>query len=399
MMSFDVAVVGLGMIGSAALRALAEGGPPLRVAGVGPAEPADRAAHPGPFASHHDHARITRVTDPDPIWAALARRSIDAYPTIAARSGVAFHHPAGHLRLGRGPGDPALDAAEAHGRALGAPLERLTPAALAARFPDLRLPAGADGLLEGGGAGWINPRALVAAQLAVAAAQGAAVVRDEVTAIRRAAGGFALATRGGRELRAARVLLSADSSTGALLAPLLGRAPRLEHQGHTTVLAELRPEQAAALAGMPSLIWPLAGHPVLPSVYTTPPARYPDGRWRLKIGGPLHAPLLLEGPAAVTSWFQGPGNPAEIEALQGVLRAIVPALDAAGWSAQPCMNSYTAHGRPYVDSLDDGLFICTGGCGAAAKSSDAIGRLGAGLARHGAWDDPLPAEAFRVVYG
>ena len=46
-------------------RALSEAGGELRVAGVGPAEPDNWAAHQGAFASHYDHARITRVTDPD----------------------------------------------------------------------------------------------------------------------------------------------------------------------------------------------------------------------------------------------------------------------------------------------------------------------------------------------
>jgi sarcosine oxidase len=398
MTAYDVAVVGIGMIGSAALRALAEAEPRLRVVGVGPAEPADWASYPGPFASHYDHARITRVTDPDRIWAELARRSIAAYPEIAARGGVTFHFPAGHLRLGRGVHDPALAAAEVIGHELGAPVERLDAAGLAARFPALRFPEGAAGLHEGGGSGWISPRNLVAAQLAAAGAAGAALVRDTVTAIRRHGGGFALETRGGERVAAGRVVVSADGNAPALLAGVSGRTLRLERQAHTTVLAELAEGQATALAGLPSTIWPLAGHPVLPSVYTTPAARYPDGRWYLKIGAPLHEPHLLESDDAVRTWFQSPGNPVEIAALQGVLLDLFPGLEVAGWRSKPCMNTYTAHGYPYVDRVEPGLFVCTGGCGAAAKSSDAIGRLGAMLARGDTWDDRLPAESFRAVY-
>lgn len=398
MASFDLAVIGLGLIGSAALRALGED-TSLRVVGVGPAEPADWASYNGPFASHYDHARITRVTDPDRVWAELARRSLDAYATIKARGGVAFHHPSGHLRIGRGVADRSLAAAEAFGRELGAPVQRLDAAALAVRFPELRLPADAAGLIEGGGAGWINPRALVAAQLAAATAQGAQIMRGAVTELWRAGAGYQLSTADGATLHAERVLVSAHGYSAELLRPLLGHALALENQGHTTVYAELSPEQAANLAALPSLILPLDDDPVLPSVYTTPPARYPDGRWRLKIGGPLHTPLVLDGPAAVRSWFQGQGNPAEIAALQGALLRLFPELRPLGWSSKPCMNSYTAHGYPYVDQVAEGLFVCTGGCGAAAKSSDAIGRLGAALARTGAWHDPLPRELFRASFG
>jgi len=398
MRSCDIAVIGLGMIGAAALRALSEGAPALSVVGLGPAEPVDWARSAGPFASHYDHARITRITDPDRIWATLARRSIDAYPAIAVRGGRPFHHPSGHLRLGRGADDPLLATAETLGRALDAPVEPCGETTLQVRFPYLRFPEGAVGLHASGGAGWINPRALVAAQQAAAEAQGATLVRDAVTGIRRDGDGVAIATRAGATVHAARILLSADDACGALLAPLLGAALTLEQQAHTTVLAELRPEQAAALAAMPSLIWPLTDHPVLPSVYTTPPAPYPGGRWYLKIGGPLHTPLLLESPDAVRAWFQSSGNPVEIAALQAVLCALVPGLSVLSWVSKPCMNSYTAHGRPYIDQLARGVFLCTGGCGAAAKSSDAIGRLGARLARHGGWDDPLPTEAFCAMF-
>lgn len=395
--SFDLAVIGLGMIGSAALRALSALVPLGRVVGIGPAEPINWAAHSGAFASHYDHARITRVSDPDHIWATLARRSIEAYGTIEARSNISFHHPVGHLRLGQDDDDPQLAAAIAFAAQLDAPVERLDRAALLEQLPGFRVPNGAVGLHEGGGAGWINPRALVAAQLAVAEAGGAQLVRDEVVALRRAGNGFSLVTRGGTAISAMRVLVSAHGYSGPLLRTLLGRELAIENQAHTTVYAELRPEQAAPLATMPSLIWPLHNHPVLPSVYTTSPARYPDGRWYLKIGGPLHAPLVLESPAAIRAWFHSSGNPAEIAALRGVLQMHFPALDIVGWSSKPCMNSYTAHGYPYIDRLDDGLFVCTGGCGGAAKSSDAIGRLGAHLAHQNAWTDALPPETFRAV--
>ncbi|HQF96541.1 MAG TPA: hypothetical protein PLS46_20405, partial [Microthrixaceae bacterium] len=58
---YDVAVVGLGLIGSGALRALTDAG--RRCVGVGPGEPADWSNHPGVFASHYDSGRITRHLD------------------------------------------------------------------------------------------------------------------------------------------------------------------------------------------------------------------------------------------------------------------------------------------------------------------------------------------------
>ena len=89
----DVAVVGLGLIGSGALRALADAG--QRCVGVGPAEPADWSNHPGVFASHYDSGRITRHLDRVREWGVLAARSIAGYADLEARSGIAFHRPVG----------------------------------------------------------------------------------------------------------------------------------------------------------------------------------------------------------------------------------------------------------------------------------------------------------------
>jgi sarcosine oxidase len=58
----------------------------------------------------------------------------------------------------------------------------------------------------------------------------------------------------------------------------------------------------------------------------------------------------------------------------------------------------TAHGYPYVDTSEDGkIVVATGGNGAAAKSSDAIGRLAALLAMN-EWDNAFAREDFRVVW-
>jgi sarcosine oxidase len=389
-----IAVIGLGMIGAAALRRLSAPDHGLAVMGIGPAEPDDWATAAGPFASHYDHARITRITDPDPIWAALAQRAIAAYAPLEAQSGITFHHSTGHLRLG--PPDAALAAAEQHGRELGAPVERLSAAQLAERFPAVRFPPGVEGVLEGGGAGWINPRALVAAQLRVAQAQGATIVRAVATGIARSGAGFVITTGAGQQLQVDRVLVSADAATAELVGPLGGGAPALVTEAHTTVYAEIDAADAAQFADLPTLILPLPGNPVLKSIYTTPAVPYPDGRSYFKIGGPLIEPHYLATREAWLPWFRSAGHPPEIAALQAALRELLPDLPIRSWASKPCANTYTRHDRPYVDQIIPGLVVCTGGCGAAAKSSDAIGRLGADLLLHGAWRDELPAEVFAV---
>ena len=85
------------MFGAAAARHLAEAG--HRVVLVAPMEPLVPESHDGVFASHYDEARITRVLDPDPLWAQLAHASINRYADLEASTGIRFHHGTGFLTL------------------------------------------------------------------------------------------------------------------------------------------------------------------------------------------------------------------------------------------------------------------------------------------------------------
>ena len=139
-----IIVVGRGLIGSAACRhltALTDG-----VVVLGPDEPTDRAAHTGVFASHYDEGRITRVVDRDPAWAVTAKRSIDRYAEIEARSGIPFFTNAGYLGIGPA-GSDYLDRSEAVARMFGAETTRLDATGIRARFPFLSVPDGAGGLV------------------------------------------------------------------------------------------------------------------------------------------------------------------------------------------------------------------------------------------------------------
>ena len=80
MTRYDVIVVGRGIIGAPAARHLAEGG--VSVALVGPDEPLDRTTSDGPFCSHPDEGRITRIAGRNGPWVELAARSIERYADI-----------------------------------------------------------------------------------------------------------------------------------------------------------------------------------------------------------------------------------------------------------------------------------------------------------------------------
>ena len=75
---FDIAVVGRGLMGTAAARYLAQMG--HRVALIGPSEPQNRATHDGPFGSHHDAGRITRGLAEKADWAPQKALPVKATP-------------------------------------------------------------------------------------------------------------------------------------------------------------------------------------------------------------------------------------------------------------------------------------------------------------------------------
>lgn len=393
---YDVAVIGNGLIGAAASRYLSVAG--LQVAAIGPGEPLQWKSHQGVFASHYDQGRITRIIDPDPIWGILGKRSLAAYASLEEESGIPFHGAAGCLRVSPDPSaaNDTLHQAERVGQEANAiyTVEH-TDEGLNEIFPFLHFPAGATALWERGGAGYVNPRQLVEAQLRVAVQRGATLIRETVTAISRKAQAVVMTTDQGQEIAAKSLLISA----GAYSSWLLPQPLVYQRKAVTVLLVELSPTEAERLRALPSIIYRLQGDPILASIYSLPPIRYPDGKIYLKIGGTLHTPNLLTTAAAIGEWFHGDGNVVEADALREVLFALLPNLQARSVQSRPCVVTYTAHGYPYIGQAAEGIYVATGGCGAAAKSSNEIGRMGALLVEHqGAWHSDLPAAHFQICY-
>ncbi|MDG4647147.1 FAD-dependent oxidoreductase [Roseibacterium sp. SDUM158017] len=367
---FDLAVIGRGLMGTACARHLAEAG--RSVALIGPDEPEDAAAFEGPFASHHDAGRITRILAADADWSRLSARSVARYRDIEARSGIAFYHPVGGMMAapseghGKAFGDAFLAVADAEGIAH----DRLSDAALAARFTMLRFAPGTRAAWDPAG-GWIDPRAMRRAEEALAVQAGATVLRE--TAVRRRGGEVALGS--GQIVVAGHVVVATGGYAG--MDALLPRPPRLQVFGRTVAFAEVGRDQAAAFADMPALIFFPEGHGH--DLYVLPPILYPDGRWLVKIGGESTSPSLGSA-AEMAAWFRGGGS---VEAGRGLLRELarlMPDLPMERTSVGACAVTFTATGKPCIARLDETVTVLTGGNGAGAKCADELGRLGAMVA-------------------
>ncbi|MBB4185502.1 NAD(P)/FAD-dependent oxidoreductase [Sinorhizobium terangae] len=391
--SLDFVVVGKGMMGAAAARHLAAAG--ASVALIGPDEPEDWASHGGVFASHYDNARITRTIDEDPVWARLARRSIDRYPAIAGESGIDFYAEVGCLIAAPAPGGE-FDYLDKVGHArdrLGVEAPLISGDDLVQRFPWFRFPQGYGGIHEASGAGHINPRALVRAQTLLAERSGARVIRSEVISVDERSDHVAVATADFQTVRARRVLVAAGGFS--LSNALLPRPIDLVVKARTVLFAEVGAEDLADFEGMPSLIG--AAPEQARSYYLLPPVAYADGKYYIKIGGDPTDRMLASEPA-VRGWFRAGGNKAAADHMHGLLAEVMPGFRPVSTHFAPCVTSFTRHGYPYIGFASDRLAVVTGGNGQAAKSSDEIGRLGAVLVLNGHLDAPEYETDFAVSY-
>ena len=377
--SYEVAVIGRGLIGSAAARHLAEAG--HKVVVIGPDEPPDRRTSQGPFCSHPDEGRITRIAGRTRVWSELAARSIARYADIASRSGIEFHSTCGLVSSSPRISEWLENSELAGGKA------RAVDTDWVVAETGISLTNGHPVLYEGAPAGYINPRRLVNAQTNLVEQAHGLVIRESASTLTEGLDGYQIDGDCG-SLTAERVLVT----TGAFGSELLNRPLDLRRMPRTTVTAEMSID-----GDLPSLICVDPPDNRLEEIYWVPPVRYPDGRIALKIGGNLRGsePVTQE---ALTQWFQSDGDPIEVEALKNSLLGLLPGVEIISWAQKPCVVTNTSTDHPYIGWVESGVAVALGGCGAAAKSSDELGRLAAELFNSENWDDSLPSSAFEPIF-
>jgi sarcosine oxidase len=362
--AIKLAVIGRGMIGSAAARHLSKMG--HDVALIGPNEPADYSRHSGVFGSHYDEGRITRRFDAHPFWRQANCAAIARYGEISAESGVEFYREVGVLHFGPGASTDIASVGKIAAEA-GILCEAYDDMGLAERFPFLRSTAGMQGYFEPQDAGYISPRHLVRAQMIAAERAGARIIDEPALGISESGSGVTIRTRSG-SVEVERVLVAAGGHTESLL----GRSLGFTVYARTAALFRLGAEEVQRLAGMPSMrcFGPKGEDP-----YILPPIPYPDGQTWLKLGSdPVDLPL--EGEADIKDWFKSGGSHHVADRLQTQILDRIRDLNFEERRVVPCMTTYSDRGLPCIGPLSERVAVAFGCYGKSAKCSDELGRLG-----------------------
>jgi sarcosine oxidase len=207
-MTFDVAVIGLGAMGSAALCQLAKRG--VRAVGIERFDPGhDRG-------SSHGLTRIIRLGYfEDPCYVPLVRRAYALWRELEAASGQKLLTVTGIAEMG--PPDGVLvrgTLASSHEH--GVAHEVLDAAEVMRRYPQFRLPSGFVGVIQPDG-GFLEPEKAIHAQLALARKDGAQIRTGEtVLAVEPGTGSVRVRTDRGT-IEAGTAILAAGAWANALL--------------------------------------------------------------------------------------------------------------------------------------------------------------------------------------
>lgn len=394
MVDFKYIVIGKGLIGGAATRYLSEYGE--QVAVIGPDEPANQRTHDGVFASHYDQGRLTRVVSRDLTWARIARRAIDQYAMLQARSGITFYNPVGLLVVHK-PATASADGAQwlQSAQAEQVPIKQYAAGddSWRADFPYLDYPSRYAILHELAPAGYINPREMLRAQLSVAEQEGATIIRDTVLTVQQDDSGVQVSTAQGNSYRAERVLVAAGAFTN--FNQLLPRPIPLKVKTETIILGRVSEADAERLRQMPIVVYDIEDEHI-DDIYMAPPIRYPDGHYYIKMGNNTFTDQWPTTLADVQQWFREGNSDTAKGAMERALHAQFPDITFLSFETKRCIVCYTPSRYPSIDAVSERIFVATGGNGRGAKGSDTIGRLAAGFMHDGSWLDDIPREPFCV---
>ncbi len=375
--TYDVIVVGVGTMGAAACRALAQRG--CRVLGL------EQFQIPHRLGSHHGGSRMIRQAyfeHPDyvrllqavyPLWHEL---EVEAAEELFARVGAIY--------VGR-PDCELVAGSRRAAEAYGIEYEMLGSNDVAARFPALRCPSDWVGLFEPG-AGYLRAEACVSALARVALRQGASLCGETKVVDWRATDDEVVVTTERETFRAARLIFCGGAWSSRLLGDL-GLPLRVTRQ-------------------VVHWVWPQAERPFhaecLPcwAIDPQPPGQY--------AGIYYGFPLSWDPPGVKLGWH-APGMevspdhvPREVSAgerdwLPEFSRQFMPQLGGQVLGTGTCLYTYSTDGHFIVDRHPQHHNVCfaAGFSGHGFKFSPVMGQALAELCLDGQSTLPIDFLSLR----
>jgi sarcosine oxidase len=352
----DVAVIGLGAIGSSAAWRLAARG--LDVLGFEQFEPGHA------WGGSTGATRLFRVACLEhPGLTPIARRARELWRELEASSGQALFAETGGLMIGP-PDSHIIEGTLAAAAAHDLPVERLEPAEIAARFPGhARLDPGDVGIWDPE-AGILRPEAAIVAAVDAARAAGARIeTGTRVTAIEPDADGVTVRTEAG-DFRVRRVAVTSG--------PWITRfVPDLPLTPHRVVMTWFRAGEGrnADLDRLPVFIRSVPGHDTWIWGHGARPGA--DG-FDAKVGPEFDGPFEADDPDAIDRVV----HPGETDGVGALVAATFPDLDPEPSGVTTCIMTHTPDGLFVVGPSADDRVVVGGGCsGHSFKHASALGEL------------------------
>jgi sarcosine oxidase len=360
---FDVAICGLGAMGSAALYALARRG--CRVLGI------ERYAPGHERGSSHGETRIVRLSYFEhPSYVPLVRRAYGLWRDLERAAGCQLLHITGIVEIG--PPDGALVTGTlTSARAHGLPHELLAAHEIMRRFPAFRLPPAHVGVVQPDG-GFVEAEASIHAMLALAQGMGAEIHTGEtVRAIEPRADAVRLVT-GQTTIEAGAVVVAAGPWIESLL-PDLQLPLRVTRQA----MGWFAPAEPALFA----------------------PDRFPtfliESEGGIHYGFPPFAGTAIKvakhhhcDEAVDPEDYDRAVSPEDEALIRTAVERFLPAANGPLVSARTCLYTVAPDGDFVIDRLPGAanVIVVSACSGHGFKFAPAIGEIAADLATRGATD-------------
>jgi sarcosine oxidase len=377
-MDFDIAVVGLGAMGSATTRALARAG--ARVVGF------DRMRPPHTLGSTHGHSRIIREAYYEhPLYVPLVRRAYELWGELETESGRQLLQITGGLMAGPASGALVRGAGES-ARTHGIAHDMLDADGIRERFPVFAPRPDWIGLFEHR-AGMLFPERCVEAMLRGAAEAGATLRLGE-RVLRWRADGRATSVETDRgSYKVGRVIVSAgpwlpelEESVGRRLPLLIER--QLSHWFHPDGPGHPRWAPGAT----PIALWETTDDG---EVFATFPAHGPGVKCGMHHAGSFTSPDTVNREVSAT----------EDETARRLLERIMPGAAGPLAESRVCLYTNTPDRHFLIDWATPGRVLLVSPCsGHGFKFATAIGEVAAQLALEDrAWIDLAPFSLSRFA--